>query len=421
MRLNEIPEILLHISDYLAPSDLASCVQVNHDWNNILASTLWSSIDDSLFSWIRLLETYDEDDEDDKQQKPGWNEEWIRALFVKYGPHIRHLKVSWIVLLDAVSRSETCTGILSLEVGDLMSKRTRKQGWDVRWLSNSMGPEKEAYLNELREMNGNGNELVGPEELLSPIFEGAILKPKMTASRKEQRERSWTSQRFLLFLRTRATRLKRLHLSKSLESLGEIQSTELVYLILADLKELRELTIDVCSLSLDAILRRLPKVELIRSTEFAFIFDPVVDTFPDDYSVLLDGTYRNLYSLSMMCSRITVSGFACLLRCLPSLKALCIKGFTEDLEYDAEDWDENEGKWKTNFDPRGISSAMGGSAFPIPNSLEEIRLMSQFGSDSPILSALFPWLPHLRRLTVNELPSTQIHELLKNCLHFESI
>ncbi|KAG0278854.1 hypothetical protein BGZ95_002960 [Linnemannia exigua] len=427
MQLQKIPEILLHVSNYLTQPDLSSCVQINRDWNNILVPILWNSIDDSLLSWNRLLETYDSSDnndqgeESDEQRRSCWNEAWIRALLIKYGPHIRHLKVSWISLLDAVSRSETCTRIISLEVGDLMSNRTRKQEWDSCRLNTLTGLEKEAYYRELKELGGD--EMIRAEDLLSPIFEGAILNPT-TTTRKEQREWLLTLQRFLLFLRTTATGLKRLHLNKSLRLLGEIHSRGLLYMILADLRELRELNVDMCSLSMDALLRRLPKLEVLRSTEVMFIFDQDADSFPNDHSILLDGVYKNLCSLSMW-ENITVFGFACLLRCLPSLKALCIGGFMEDVDNDDEEWNDNEDEWDytaTTLYQRTIHSAMGGGPSSIPNRLEEIRLMSQFAATaSPILSALFPWLPHLRRLTVDKLPATQIHDLLKNYPHFESI
>ncbi|KAF8944616.1 hypothetical protein BGZ47_003986 [Haplosporangium gracile] len=49
---------------------------------------------------------------------------WIRVAIAKYGHHIRQLRATWNIVLEAVSANSGCTQLTSLDVGSVMYHRT---------------------------------------------------------------------------------------------------------------------------------------------------------------------------------------------------------------------------------------------------------------------------------------------------------
>ncbi|KAF9129555.1 hypothetical protein BGX30_013911, partial [Mortierella sp. GBA39] len=145
----DIPELVAHLSPYLSPADLLSCVQLNSAWNKTFIPFLWGSIDDSAQSWgdillqitdprpqppppatidaatgvttanapgsspvgVRLFDTHKSCVHDSDLFKDC---EWLFAIFEKYGHHVRELKISHTLVLEAASRKETCTSLHTL-------------------------------------------------------------------------------------------------------------------------------------------------------------------------------------------------------------------------------------------------------------------------------------------------------------------
>ena len=121
------PELVDLFTSYLSPADLLVCVQVNSHWNKRFIPKLWHTIDDTLQSWEQILFTCHSDPcqlvthSKLRSFKPssvtdGKDEDWLRAVFAKYGQYIRKLKIHWAILVDAASTSGVCTNLQDLEI-----------------------------------------------------------------------------------------------------------------------------------------------------------------------------------------------------------------------------------------------------------------------------------------------------------------
>ncbi|KAG0311792.1 hypothetical protein BGZ97_011642, partial [Linnemannia gamsii] len=143
----DIPELVTHLAPYLSPADLLSCVQLNSTWNTAFIPFLWRSIDDSIHSWGDILlqitnlrpqpqspatttekaiettpnntpvgvRTFDISRHRDSDYNK--DRDWLFAIFERYGHHIRELNIQSPLILEAVSRKESCTGLRSLVLG----------------------------------------------------------------------------------------------------------------------------------------------------------------------------------------------------------------------------------------------------------------------------------------------------------------
>ncbi|KAF9134369.1 hypothetical protein BGW39_007247 [Mortierella sp. 14UC] len=117
----DVPELVAQLGLYLYPVDLLPCIQVNHAWNKVFTSFLWQTIDDSTDTWVDILRERNQQHHDNPPPTHGAldRDEWLFSIFAKYGHHIRHLRIQFIVVLRAASAGGTCTGLKSLilEVG----------------------------------------------------------------------------------------------------------------------------------------------------------------------------------------------------------------------------------------------------------------------------------------------------------------
>ncbi|KAF9905985.1 hypothetical protein EC991_001144 [Linnemannia zychae] len=109
-----LPELIEHIGKHLHQSDLFSCVQVCHSWNQILTPMLWHTVDTRIRSWrdiIRRVHT--------GKTPKGETEERIKAMFAKHGHRVRHLTAHWSLVLELAALSGKCTQLCSLAVNSV--------------------------------------------------------------------------------------------------------------------------------------------------------------------------------------------------------------------------------------------------------------------------------------------------------------
>ncbi|KAK3830356.1 MAG: hypothetical protein J3R72DRAFT_528047 [Linnemannia gamsii] len=116
----DIPELVSLLSLYLHPMDLLSCIQVNHTWNRLFTPSLWQTIDDSTGIWVDILQETPQRDTPIcpstlASEKKARND-WLFSIFAKYGHHIQHLKIRFLIILQAASEGGTCKGLKSLVV-----------------------------------------------------------------------------------------------------------------------------------------------------------------------------------------------------------------------------------------------------------------------------------------------------------------
>ncbi|KAG0280236.1 hypothetical protein BGZ95_010835 [Linnemannia exigua] len=127
-----MPEMLHTIAGHLDGPDLLACIQVCRLWHKIFLPSLWHTIDDSKYAWPSILSLYDSEDSLGEQ-----DEAWLRNIFSKYGHLIRHLSVSWKILIDILSTlPEVCVNIQELSTFDVCENITEEEESEERWYSN---------------------------------------------------------------------------------------------------------------------------------------------------------------------------------------------------------------------------------------------------------------------------------------------
>ncbi|KAF9904863.1 hypothetical protein EC991_002293 [Linnemannia zychae] len=110
----DIPELLAHLAVYLPPQDLLSCVQVNYQWNELFIPSLWHTINDKTRSWDTILKTCADpkttvwgrrnvDPNRVRESDKDKDQEWVKAVFRKYGQYVKVLSIHWPLLLEAYS------------------------------------------------------------------------------------------------------------------------------------------------------------------------------------------------------------------------------------------------------------------------------------------------------------------------------
>ncbi|KAF9295202.1 hypothetical protein BGZ74_010937 [Mortierella antarctica] len=108
-----LPELLALIGQYLTPSDLATCVRVSRDWNEMFIPILWNTVDDSHLVRLCLCPQ--------PFRSPGTpcpEEADLCALLTKYGLHIRHLTITYGLIVSICAKSSSVCNLVSLNVRD---------------------------------------------------------------------------------------------------------------------------------------------------------------------------------------------------------------------------------------------------------------------------------------------------------------
>ncbi|KAF9126187.1 hypothetical protein BGW39_006820 [Mortierella sp. 14UC] len=119
-----LPELVDLIGPELDPADLLSSIQVCRLWYQVLVPFLWSVIDESRYSWSKVLAIQDPVS--------------IRGLFVKHGRFIHELNVHSQAMLDIVSVGGTCTKLRALKIYDPADKTPGTQYTDPSGVGGSL-------------------------------------------------------------------------------------------------------------------------------------------------------------------------------------------------------------------------------------------------------------------------------------------
>ncbi|KAG0284786.1 hypothetical protein BGZ96_010876 [Linnemannia gamsii] len=231
-----ILELIQRIGNYLNPSDLFACVQVSHYWCNSLISLLWETIDDSELSWPRIVRQLEEDAQED-------NNSYIRLAFVKFGSHIRHLRLHSRTTLDAVCIGNHCCNLRSLHIGHI--RHSHIQQPEHYWMTDLDSEEQDDMITLRWDLAMEG------------------LTPSLFPTRKEpmgrtlaQQEQDWsTSKHFWTFLRNN-DQLQSLCLHTSLNEFMEDVSMPYLVDTLSSLKDLAVLESNYVAIGLEHVFSR---------------------------------------------------------------------------------------------------------------------------------------------------------------------
>ncbi|KAG9062317.1 hypothetical protein KI688_005231 [Linnemannia hyalina] len=222
-RVLSIQELADSVASYLAPSDLFRCVQVHSSWNLTLIPSLWNTIDDSLYRWPEFIDEHNP--HLPKEVKDP--QDWMLAVFKKYGHHIRHLRISFLVTIEAAFASTHCVHLQSLGIlfNQKLTKAEIRESSRMQSLRGGLSWPERQKLGE-----------AGPFE--APEFEGAIIPAQILFRIKSVQRTDWiTFQRSWLLVR-RNRSLMALKIGQSLLTLGRISSPTVFIDLLAALPNL---------------------------------------------------------------------------------------------------------------------------------------------------------------------------------------
>ncbi|KAF8945504.1 hypothetical protein BGZ47_002506 [Haplosporangium gracile] len=379
-----LPEIVALLGPYLKAPDLFSCIQVCRLWNHLLIPWLWRSIDDSEHSWPTILSNHkNPESQGDKDA------DWIRAIFTKYGHHIRELASQWGVILEVANTSSTCNHLESLRIGDLSTSKTWDDNVDE---NNSNGNNVDANGVTVHRYQGPGPDprheaAIGP--LLSPIFEG-LLGPHRAQHRTVARQKQdWaTAQHFWLLVRQNTQSLFSLGLNVSLDWLCST-NVDFIFDTLASLVNLVNLENDMLPLDPNVLLERLPGLLSYR-TRLGILHNS--NDLTRSFGQLI---YLEIWGL------VPIRTFFTLLKYLPNLETLRMDEFAGTLNFALQDHLILENT---------------------PSRLKTLRFRNPYARvDEQIANLVIPWLPHLIEVSLTQLHPSTARALGTHCRKLEVV
>ncbi|KAF9129158.1 hypothetical protein BGW39_004426 [Mortierella sp. 14UC] len=246
-RIAHIPEVIAKFRFHLSPPDLLPCIQVSRLWHDVFISALWETIDDTLFAWPTILQNHDSDEVQGHKDT-----DWINAVFAKYGLSIRHLRLSWPVMIEAAYAKNRCTRHLSLRI--LPRQMTDRQKYE---------PVSEVLYNGVGAVPLHRSSfqmaITGP--ILSPIFDGVLL-PTMALSRSEaQQLRDWRITQVYWLLALANANLRTLVLNRALSDVVVVDSSDFIYDSLAKLPSLEQVDVVIGQPDINRLLEQQPNLK----------------------------------------------------------------------------------------------------------------------------------------------------------------
>ncbi|KAF9907762.1 hypothetical protein EC991_010632 [Linnemannia zychae] len=374
----QIPELLLLMGPYWSPPDLYACIRVCKLWHLSLSPYLWHTIDDRLYSWPRILATHD------ICTSPGVKGYFrILSAFTRYGHFIRHMKLSWRVMIDIAFVTGVCTQLESLATGNLGVNRTRKEQESLRWVSNLTLEQGGLTYDQRQDPAKEG-------PLISAQLEGVFSPCEIGWRAVREQEQDWlTAQNFWGLVQMNAGSLRSLRLDRSLDSLAHLKSTEFFYVTLAGLPKLRELDNAFFTVRMTEVLERLPNLHTHRSSIFEL------------HNQVLPETYTHLRALDIYGPVPSITFFSLLGR-LPNLENFKISEFVR-----REVFPENPGLTYLNSTPTRLKK------------LHIVSGVANIGSN--LGSKIIPWLPLLTAITVDRIQDGTAAALYTHCKHLDTI
>ncbi|KAG0298914.1 hypothetical protein BGZ96_004221 [Linnemannia gamsii] len=365
-----IPELVIPIGAYLHPPELLSCVQVCHQWNEDFIPFLWETVDDTLFSWRYILKQHDADD-----SKGDKDESWLRGIFAKHGHLIRHLSLSWKVIILAAGLSGQCTNLLSLSLTTSVLNKTVREA-EALTRAKNLKPEDGGRTEGERMQKG----ITGP--LLMPEFEGLFLPRAAMWRTVAEQEQDWTTNQHLWQLVCGNSALRTLRLSLSEAELCKLATIDVIFDILSSLKEIARLESMTGANILDRLLDRVPTIRHVQM---------------DSVCVGDDFTTRTFIGLQTLAIKSFVSArlFLELLHSLPNLEHFRLIA----VDYHREDF-KDVALYLDN-----TPSRLKGLHFNLGRSFD-------FGK---MASYVLPWLPDLTELSLSCLDSVTAKALATHC------
>ncbi|KAF9904865.1 hypothetical protein EC991_002295, partial [Linnemannia zychae] len=333
----DIPELLAQLVVYLRPQDLFSCVQVNYHWNDLFIPFLWHTIDDTTQSWETILKTCTDskttvprrlyvDPKKMRESDKNKDQEWVKAVFRKYGRYVRVLSIHWPLVLEAYSLAmeqvenddDGGAGTAGLE-SLTIDMRTTAQG--PRELDpNYTAPAPGSLAPAEGPIHVNVSEPLFPEYINKDDFTPPMLYLGMTKKSKEETlEYGWVlTQYYWHIVLSNRRSIKRLVLYWFTPIQWDTRSNDITLRMFAQLERLQELT---CLLGggwrtggVWPILEALPRLKSL--THFGekdiVLPDPIPQT----------AFSTELESLCLRIAEVTTNEFIILLSLLPNLSSL---------------------------------------------------------------------------------------------------
>ncbi|KAF9334213.1 hypothetical protein BGZ91_010935 [Linnemannia elongata] len=376
----QIPELLLLMAPHWTPQDLNVCIKVCRTWHQTLTPFLWHTIDDRLLAWPRILASHDTFTP--SSSSPGVKGYfWILSGFTRYGHLIRHLRLSWRVLVDIAFETGVCTQLESLETFNLALNRTKKEQEELRRLSNLSIADGGLTYDQRRNVAVEG-------PLLSPNFEGVFSPSEIEWRSVEEQKRDWmTAQNFWSLIMVNKATLRTLRLDRSLDSLAHLD-TDFLLDTLATLPHLTELDNTLLKIDIRDVLDRLPSLRSNRSSNHELPFQ------------VLTKSYDHLRALEIY-NPLPSKTFFSLLSRLPSLEDFRISEFVR-----REHFVDSPESMLNNT----------------PTRLKGLHIMSGAAHLGPRLAErIIPWVPLLTSFTIDRLQDETAEALFIHCKNLETI
>ncbi|KAF9151610.1 hypothetical protein BG015_006438 [Linnemannia schmuckeri] len=261
--------IITQIGTHLDPPHLYSAIRVCRSWNIALIPKLWTSIDDSLYSWTLILDSFLECRRMDPSDGSGG--EWARGVFLKYGHLVQDLRIQRREVLDAVCCTQACTMLKTLKFGKM--EPVGLQELEHEWMYD-LSPEEQTEMAEIRWQDAM--EGIVDSVTFQQAFEPRSLDLSKTTL--AQMEVDWEVTRGFWMLLKKNKGLQVLRLDESLALFMDLVSDEYFIETLRSLWELRDLENDFVQVELAAVMQALP--DLRRYAKFTDPCGPLSLTEP---------------------------------------------------------------------------------------------------------------------------------------------
>ncbi|KAK3840272.1 MAG: hypothetical protein JOS17DRAFT_726622 [Linnemannia elongata] len=371
-------ELVSHISSFLDPPDLFSCVQVSRLWNKAAVPSLWHTINDNEYQWPKILKAHDY-----PRINNGKDRTWIRATFAKYGVWIRVLSIHWSVTLEVAHFCGSCTKIHTINLSNPFKNKTIFEEQELRAIRRReppLGPGIGLLASAMRIV----------VDRIS-LFGGGPIAPDTPSEREATlQQREWTMTNLFLRLIQQNQDLSGVRLSFTLQDLQTVDFPASIYDTLASKKRFYVLETHVDCNDLGALLETLPHIRYYGSSSWTVSSSPFQTTLPSLQALRLQDCIDTLL-------------FTSILQYLPNLRSLWIGGFRVATPYCKEIFIHEA---RNNIKP---------------TTLQLLYLGRTTALEDEMLRATIPCLPDLRDLTSGDLDETTILTLVECCRQLETV